>query len=129
MASEWVEVDVRRRTEAVGFLPLPPLTQSVVTEVGERTQYTSLACMPLRPPPPLYSACVIGAHNPVALAPPTREPSQGPDSFVGPSRWRSILTFSPLISPLYFKLLNFNLTLYFFFSCFAIGLILLQIST
>jgi len=70
-----------------------------------------------------------GPTTQLGWAPPTKEPSQGPNSVVGPSRWRSILIFSPLISPLYFKLLNLNLTLYFFFSCFAIGLILLQIST
>jgi hypothetical protein len=35
--------------EAVGFPPLPALTQSVATKVGERTQYSLLACVPLRP--------------------------------------------------------------------------------
>ena len=83
MASEWVEVDVRRRTEAVGFPPLPPLTQSVVTEVGERTQYTSLACMPLQPPPPLYSTGVTGAHNPIGLG----SPDQGAESRARLVRW------------------------------------------
>ena len=35
--------------------------------------------------------------------------------------WRSILTFSPLISPYTFKLFNLNLTLYYLFTCFALG--------
>ena len=62
-----------------------------------------------------------GPTTQLGWAPPTREPSQGPDSVVGPSRWRSILTFSPLISTLYFRLLNLNVILYFLFTCFALG--------
>ena len=43
--------------------------------------------------------------------------------------WRSILTFSPLISPYTFKLLNLNLTLYFSLLALLSVLISLQIGT
>ena len=71
----------------------------------------------------------MGAHQPhLGLGVPDQDASQG-----WPSRWTGLveikLTFSPLISPLYFKFLNLNLTLYFLFSYFAICLISLQIST
>jgi len=35
-----------------------------------------------------------GSTTQLGWAPPTREPSQGPDSVIGPSRWRSMLTGS-----------------------------------
>ena len=110
-----------------GGLPVASGTTSVGRLVGVGAPL--LACVPLRPHLLYIAPARQGPTTQLGWAPPTKEPSQGPNSVVGPSRWRSILTFSPLISPLYFKLLNLNLTLYFFFSCFAIGLILLQIST
>jgi len=110
-----------------GGLPVASGTTSVGRLVGVGA--TLLTCVPLRPHLLYIVPARQGPTTQLCWAPPTKEPSQGPNSVVGPSRWRLILTFSPLISPLYFKLHNLNLTLYFFFSCFAIGLILLQIST
>ena len=101
--------------------PLPALTRSV--EYGGGQEDTVLSWrVSLCSPHFLY---ILPARQrpttQLGWAPPTRELSQGPDSVVGPSRWRSTLTFSLLFSPLYFKLFNLNLTLYFLFIYFALG--------
>ena len=59
---------------------------------------TLLACVPLRPPPPLYSAGMIGAHNPIVLG----SLDQGAESRAQLGRWTESVeintnTYLPLL--------------------------------
>ena len=77
-----------------GGLPATSGTRSVGSHGGGRED-TVLS----------WRTCLCGPHllyivparqgptTQLGWAPPTREPSQGPDSVVGPSPWRSILIF------------------------------------
>ena len=58
--------------------------------------------------------CATGAHRPsIGLGVPDQDASQGP-SCRWANWWRSILTFSPLISPYTFKTLKLDVTLFTF---------------
>ena len=73
-----------------GMLPVASGTTSVGRLVGVGA--ILLACVPLRPHLLYIAPARQGPTTQLGWAPPTKEPSQGPNSVVGPSRWRSILT-------------------------------------
>ena len=91
----------------------PPCDRSRVWTVGNNDG--SKPRVKCRSPHLLYIwHCATGAHQPsIGLGIPDQDASQGP-SCCWANWWRSILTFSPLISSYTFKTLQLDVTLFTF---------------
>ena len=79
---------------AAAGLPVASVTPVIgrVAEVGVVDTILPGFFFSSGPLPPPYSAGAIGATTQSDWPPLIREPSQGPDSVIGPSWWRSTLT-------------------------------------
>jgi hypothetical protein len=81
-------------TVAAAGLPVASVTPLIgrVAEVGVVDTILPGFFFSGGPLPPLYGAGAIGDTTQLDWPPLTREPSQGPDSVIGLSWWRSTLT-------------------------------------
>ena len=84
-ALEWfkVEGDGDVTQGAADFPSLPALSRSAESRRWASGHNSFLSYLPLQPPPPLYSAGAIGAHNPVGLS----SLDQGAESRARLGRW------------------------------------------